>query len=598
MAKRTRSFGDIFRRRTLAIGLIIVVIAVSCVVKLSYIQLYNGAALASQAAQSRTVDRRLQGVRGTITDINNVTLAQSIESYTIFADQQAASQFKPVACKGRNNGICQETTEKKAFEVEGPASIARMLAPILQMDVKELGAKLTGSNRYVILQRNALPQVKRQIDQLNISSIIGFELTSNREYSDDGLLGTILGGVDNTGNGVAGLELMENEALVGHDGHVVYQRGRNGQEIPGTRTESSDPKQGGTVQLTIDRDVQWYVKKALVDGKNKYHAQYGIAVVQRVSDGQIVAIADTDEYQAGSDDAKTHTSRAITEVFEPGSTGKLITAAAVLQEGLHQPADHFSVPYSIKVDGQTIHDSHEHGVEQLTLGGILKVSSNVGTLMSAQNLSYDKRLEYIKKFGIGESTGIQFPGESSGQIVDNASQWDLRTRQTVLFGQGYSASALQMTNVVATIANKGVRNAQRLIASATDAQGNNVTPQSAQPVRVIDEDNANKMMNMMESVAQASQKLLNMPGYRIAGKSGTAEVAGEGGSLSGIMADFIGVIPADNPQFVITVVYRDPEGLYGIVTAGPVFAQIGEFLMQKYQIPASAPRTDAIPTEW
>lgn len=598
MAKRARSFGDIFRRRTLAIGLVIVVIALSCVVKLSYIQLYNGSALASQAAQSRTVDRRLQGVRGTITDINNVTLAQSIESYTIFADQQAASQFKPVACKGRNNGICQETTQKKAFEVEGPASIARMLAPILQMDVKELGAELTGSNRYVILQRNALPQVKRQIDQLNISSVIGFELTSNREYSDDGLLGTILGGVDNTGNGVAGIELMENDALVGHDGHVVYQRGRNGQEIPGTRTESSEPKQGGTVQLTIDRDVQWFVKKALMDGYHKFNAKYGIAVVQRISDGQIVAIADTDEYQAGSEEAKMNTSRAITGTFEPGSTGKLITAAGLLQEKLHEPADKFEVPYSIDIEGQTYHDVLPHPVKHYTLAGILKDSSNVGTVMASQNFSLDKRLEYIKKFGIGEVSGVNFPGESKGQIVQNASQWDNRTKNTVLFGQGYTVSALQMTNVVATIANKGVRNPQRLIASATDAQGNNVTPQSAQPVRVIDEDNANKMMNMMESVAQASQKLLNMPGYRIAGKSGTAEVADEHGALTGIIADFIGAIPADNPQYVVTVVYRDPEGTYGVTTAGVIFGQIGEFLMQKYQIPASAPRTDAIPTEW
>ncbi|PJM76167.1 peptidoglycan D,D-transpeptidase FtsI family protein [Bifidobacterium simiarum] len=593
--RRTR--GDIFRRRALVVGVILALIASACVVKLSYIQLFSASSTAQAATASRMATRVLQAQRGTIVDTNGVVLAQSVESYTVYADQVAVEGFKPVKCTGKNASTCHQI-DGKPVGATGAAAVAKLLAPVLGMNTMELGGKLVGTSRYVVLKKNVVPAVKRQIDNLHLSGVINYELTSNREYSDNGLLGTVLGGVDAEGTGVAGIEKMTNASLVGKDGSVSYQRGANGQEIPGTRVAAKDPVNGGTVKLTIDWDVQWYVKKALKDAQAKTGSAWGIAVVQRVKDGRIVAIADTDDYAAGSDEAKMNASKAITSVFEPGSTGKLITAAGLLQEGIHKPTDRFQVPYQIEVNNQTYHDSHEHGLENLTLAGILKESSNVGTVMASSNYSVKKRYEYISKFGIGQSTGLNFPGESSGTLTPYQS-WDLRTRNTVLFGQGgYSASALQMTNVVATIANKGVRCGQSIIESSTDAEGNDTTPKTNEPVRVIDEGVASELMDMMESMASQYSGLIKVKGYRIAGKSGTAQVAGATGALTSHIGDFIAAIPADDPQFVITVVLKDPAGVYGGVTAGPVVGTIGEFLMQKYEVPASSQRKNAIPTEW
>ncbi|WP_223852439.1 peptidoglycan D,D-transpeptidase FtsI family protein [Bifidobacterium tissieri] len=594
--RRTR--GDIFRRRSLAVGIILAFIASMCVVKLSYMQLFAAGSVSQAATASRTVTKTVKAQRGTIVDTNNVVLAQSVERYTIYADQEAAADFTPVDCNGTNESTCH-SIDGKNVNATGPAAVAKLLAPVLDMNTMELGGKLVGTNRYVVLKKNVVPEVMRAIQKLHLTGVIGAELTSDRQYSDDGgLLGTILGGVDSTGTGVAGIEKMANKSLVGKDGSTSYQRGARGQQIPGTVTESVDPVDGGTVKLTIDWDVQWYVKKALKDAQAKTNAEWGIAVVQEVKTGKIRAIADTDDYVAGTDEAKMNASKAVTAVFEPGSTGKLITAAGLLQEGIHKPTDQFQVPYQIQLDGQTYHDSHEHGVQNLTLAGILKESSNVGTVMASTNYGLDKRYEYITKFGIGQSTGLNFPGESNGQIVSSYKDWDKRTRNTVLFGQGYSASALQMTNVVATIANKGVRNGQSIIESSTDAQGNDTTPATSKSQRVVDENVASELMNMMESMAEQYKSVINVQGYRLAGKSGTAQVADSSGALNSIIGDFIAAIPANDPQYVITVALKDPEGTYGGTTAGPVVGTIGEFLMQKYEVPASPERTDAIPTEW
>ena len=322
-----------------------------------------------------------------------------------------------------------------------------------------------------------------------------------------------------------------------------------------------------------------------------------MAVVQDIQTGEILALEDTDEYQAGSDQAKLNASRAVSESFEPGSVGKVITMSGLLQTGLHKATDKFTVPYSYTKDGQEYHDSSAHGDEHWTLAGIIKNSSNVGVVMASSQYTKKQRYEYLTKFGIGQSSGMSIPGESRGQLGTPES-WDGRTSNTILFGQGYSVNALQLTNVVATIGNKGVRKQQSLIKSVTHADGTVETPQEGSSTRVIDESVADQVKNAMESVAEGYSKVVNVKGYRIAAKTGTAEVAGSDGRLTSIVADFAGMIPADNPRFAITVIMKDPQGTYGGMTAGPVFAKIGEFLMQKYNVPTSSPRNDAIAVDW
>ena len=218
-------------------------------------------------------------------------------------------------------------------------------------------------------------------------------------------------------------------------------------------------------------------------------------------------------------------------------------------------------------------------------------------IIAAEKMSNEQRYEFISKFGIGQDNGLGLPGEADG-LLYSADQWDLRTQNTVLFGQAYTTNALQLTNAVAVIANKGVKKPQRIIKAISDAEGHSEEQKpEGEATRVIDEQVASQVMNAMESVSD-HYSFVKVDGYRVAAKSGTAEVAGADGRLSSIISDYSAIIPADNPRFVVTVVLKEPQGSYGGLTAGPVTAEIGEFLMQKYEVPASSPRTDAIPVTW
>ena len=227
------------------------------------------------------------------------------------------------------------------------------------------------------------------------------------------------------------------------------------------------------------------------------------------------------------------------------------------------------------MNGQTYSDATTHGDEHWTLAGILEQSSNVGMIIAGEKMSNEQRYDFIRKFGVGQDNGLGFPGESDG-LLYSSDQWDLRTQNTVLFGQAYTTNALQLTNAVAVIANKGVKKPQRIIKTISDAEGHSEEQKpEGEATRVIDEQVASQVMN-----------------------AGTAEVAGADGRLSSIISDYSAIIPADNPRFIVTVVLKDPQGGFGGLTAGPVTAEIGEFLMQKYEVPASSPRTDAIPVTW
>ena len=265
---------------------------------------------------------------------------------------------------------------------------------------------------------------------------------------------------------------------------------------------------------------------------------------------------------------------------------------------MHKIDDKFTVPNTVTVEGQTYKDAVDHGNEHWTLAGILEQSSNVGMVIAGDKMTNEQRYNFISKFGIGQATGLNLPGESEG-VLHPSDSWDRRTRNTVLFGQGYTVNVMQLTNAVSVIANKGVKKPQRIIKSITDTAGHVEEQQSkGEATRVIDESVASQMLNAIESSAEHYNTFVKVDGYRMAAKSGTAEVAGANGQLTSIISDYSTIIPADNPRFVITVVLKDPQGSFGGLTAGPVTAEIGEFLMQKYEVPASSPRTDAIPVNW
>lgn len=595
-----RSIGmDGFATRCAAIGVALAVVACACFVRLVQVQLLDGQATAAAAVSSRTSKVTISAKRGRILASNGTVLAQSVERYNIIGVPDAATSFTPVDCgtkQAKALGYCH-SIDGKPVGVSGAAAVARLLAPLLHMDAMELGADLNGTNQYVILKKDVSPRVKRAIDKLNLGGIVYGELSSQRVYAENTLIGALLGGVKDDGSGASGLELSLNKQLSGTDGYTVYQRGNGGEVIPGTVSKTKAAQDGSDVTLTIDSDVDWYVKKVLTEGVASSHAKWGIAVVEDALTGEILALEDSDNIQAGSNEAKANASRAVSQTFEPGSIGKVPALAAILQNGVHKIDDHFTVPYEYTSEGQKFHDAVYHPDEHWTLAGILQNSSNSGMVMAAEKLTSQQRYDMLTKFGIGQSTGLDLPGESRG-VLGNPSSWDGRTKNTVLFGQGYTVNALQLSRVVSVIANKGVNRQQSLIKSITDKNGKPVDMLNRSATRVLDEKIANQIRNAMESALEEYKDVAGVNGYRVAVKSGTAEVVGDDGTLSSIIADFAGIIPAENPRFVVTVVMQDPDGSYGGTTSGKLFAKIGEFLMQKYDVPNSPARTDAIPVEW
>lgn len=490
-------------------------------------------------------------------------------------------------------------------------AVARLLAPILHMSSVEIGGKISGVGRYAVIKRNVKPSVKRAIDKLNLSGCVYAENSSERVYSSGPILGALIGSVKDAEEsarkeakgrrgeiGESGLELSQDKVLTGKDGYQKYQGNNIGNEkIPGTVSEYKDAINGNDIKLTVDSDVDWYVKKALLDGVNRYKAGWGVAVVQDIRTGEIVAIEDSDSIKAGSTEARASVSKAVSQVFEPGSIGKVFSVAGMVQTGARQLADKFSVPGSIESHGQLFHDSHSHGVMKLTLAGILKESSNVGMILAGEKYPNNKRYEFLSKFGIGQYTGLGLQGESQG-LFPSVQSWDGRKQNTVLFGQGYATNALQITNAISTIANKGVRLKQSIIKSVIDPHGRVTERKRPEGTRVLDEHVADQMLNAMESTAEYYGSYISVNGYRIAAKSGTAEVAGFGGALSSTVADCAAILPVDNPRFAITVALSNPEGTFGVYTAAPIIKTIGEFLMQKYNVPVSTPRTNPIAVQW
>lgn len=590
---------DAFAARCIAVGMILVIVACTCFGKLIQVQLLDGQATAEAATNSRTSKVVVSAKRGRILASNGTVLAQSVERYNIIGVPDAATSFTPVDCgtkQAKALGYCH-SIDGKPVGVSGAAAVARLLAPLLDMDAMELGADLNGTNQYVILKKDVTPQVKRAIDKLNLGGIVYGELSSQRVYAENTLIGALLGGVNDDGSGASGLELTLNKQLSGTDGYTVYQRGNGGEVIPGTVSKTKAAQDGSDVTLTIDSDVDWYVKRVLTEGVASSHAKWGIAVVEDALTGEILALEDSDAIQAGSSEAKASASRAVSQTFEPGSIGKVPALAAILQNGVHKIDDHFTVPYEYTSEGQKFHDAVYHPDKRWTLAGILQNSSNSGMVMAAEKLTSQQRYDMLTKFGIGQATGLNLPGESRG-VLGTPSSWDGRTKNTVLFGQGYTVNALQLSRVVSVIANKGVNRQQSLIKSVTDKNGKPVDMLNRSAARVLDEKIANQVRNAMESALEEYKDVAGVNGYRVAVKSGTAEVVGSDGSLSSIIADFAGIIPANDPRFIVTMVMQDPDGSYGGTTSGKLFAKIGEFLMQKYDVPNSPARTDAIPVEW
>jgi cell division protein FtsI (penicillin-binding protein 3) len=440
------------------------------------------------------------------------------------------------------------------------------------------------------------PEVARQVADLHISGVF-VEQVSARDYPNGSLAGDIIGFTDARSVGLQGLEHALDGELSGTPGTEVYERGGTGQAIPGGYRSGQRAVDGRSVRLTIRSDVQWKAEDAIAQATATSGASSGQIVVMVPSTGEILALADdsTINPNAPGPDAGKALSSAVSDVFEPGSTGKVVTMAAALETGVVSPTTQFEVPDTYTVGSQTFIDSHPHEMQHLTTTGILAESSNTGTVMVGQRMSPQTEEEYLRKFGFGTATGIEMPGESPG-IMHPAAEWDARTRYTVLFGQGLAVTAVQAASVYATIANGGVRVAPHLVAGWTEPDGTWTPVKAPVSTPVVSQQTADQLLTMLESVVDDGTGVLAaIEGYRIAGKTGTAQEMATGG----ITASFVGFAPADDPQVVVAVILHNPQtSIYGGDVAAPVFADVTAYaLTALHAAPSGTPAT-LFPTAW
>ena len=319
--------------------------------------------------------------------------------------------------------------------------------------------------------------------------------------------------------------------------------------------------------------------------------------------GQIYALVDSksvDPNDPGATDAKDRGSRAVSTVFEPGSTAKTITMAAALEEGLVTPTSHVKAPYEFTTDNdQTFHDAEQHGVEKLTVAGVLAKSSNTGTVQIGSRLTPEQRYKYLTAFGLGTKTNVGLPGESNGILADYK-KWDGRQKYAVLFGQALSVTAIQTTQVYQTIANGGVQVQPTIVSGYQDADGNFTPRVAEEPKRVVSEKTAKEVLTMLESVtSDGTGTAAAIDGYRVAGKTGTAQATCANGSFTCVVASFAGIAPADDPRIVVTVIMYDPKtSIYGGEVAAPVFKDVATFALQELRVPPSQTKATLYPITW
>jgi cell division protein FtsI (penicillin-binding protein 3) len=543
------------------------------------LQGFDAAATAASALSERTQTEEIPALRGRILDVNGKVLAASLERRQVVADQTAVREYRKTV-----NGIPTKV---------GVAGAVADLAPLLDIPADQLAPTLTGQARYRIIAKGVTPLIWRHIAELGIPGIYSERTTSTRSYTQPMDAASLVGFMQQSGAPGGGLEVMLDTSLKGRAGHEAVETAPNGRVIPSGRQEVTPAVPGHDVKLTINSDLQWYAQNALAQKVIETRALSGSVVVQSVRTGRLLAVASYPTFN--SNDAGRATGRltnlAFNDVYEPGSTGKVMTAAAVLQEGAVTPATPMLVPDSLHRSDRTFHDSHGHATEYLTFSGVLAKSSNVGTIMAGERISPAVMERYFRAFGVGSTSGMGFPGESRG-LLAKASDWSGSQRYTVLFGQGLSVTAIQAAGVYQTIANDGVRIPARIVDSVAADDGRFVRGPQPQGVRVVSSAVARELRQMLEGVVsgEGTAPQAKVPGYRVAGKTGTADrYDPRVGHYSGKTASFIGFAPADDPQIVVAVTLQRPvKGYYGGTVAAPVFRDVLTYALQALHIPPTS----------
>jgi cell division protein FtsI (penicillin-binding protein 3) len=527
----------------------------------AWLQVVRGDEFDAIASRQHLEPIEIPAGRGTIFDRTGAPLAIGQQATTVYADPRS---------------------------IENPRRAAVAAAHAFGLDADELYERFVDrSKRFVYVQRKADPVRAAALQQKKIAGL-GFYPEELRWYPQDGVAAHVLGfaGVDNTG--LEGLERSRDRALRGAPGREVVVRDALGRAIDVLTSRPEQP--GRNITVTLDHQLQANAEQVLAATVRRWGAKGGTAIVADVRTGAVLAMANAPTFDANrfaATTAERRRNRAVTDLYEPGSTFKLVTIAAALEDGLVAPSTTFVLPPQILVADRWIHEAHERGTETMTVRQILADSSNVGTVTIAGKLGREGLAGWIRRFGFGRKTGIDFPGESAGMALP-LEQWSGSTIGTVPIGQGIAVTPMQMVAAYAAIGNGGVMRTPHLVAKVG---GKRVHHGDGR--RVVSRATADRVMAMLRSVVvEGTGTEAAIPGYTVAGKTGTASKVENGRYVAKYVASFVGLVPARKPQLAILVAVDEPHGaIWGGVVAAPAFAEIAQFALQYLEVAPDAPET-------
>jgi cell division protein FtsI (penicillin-binding protein 3) len=562
-----------------------VAFAISLVLgRLVQLQGADAARYRNLAHKWRAASEHMPAVRGEIVSSDGTMLAMTMQTDTVYADPPMIKKYATLAdTAAKLTGLLHMTQAK----------IVRLL-------------RHPSSPHYVILKDSVDVSTANAISKLALPGI-AMTPSYQRAYPGGHLAAPLLGFVDtNQATGVmtgqAGLEQAYNSLLAGKSGTVVYEKGTNGQPIPGTESTVRAAVPAGDLRLTIQSDIQWKAEQECAAQVARTRARNCTVVVMQPSTGRILALAQYPTFNPLAPASLAATKDiAVANVFAPGSTAKVITAAAAFQHGGLRPGSSFVVPDALKWHGAWYHDAEPHNTQRYTIAGIIAYSLNDGMIQVADHVTPAQQYDMFRALGIGSPSGLNLPLESGGLLAPPG-QWTggaSNTRYQVSFGQGVGVTALQMASVYATIANGGIRVAPSVVAGHTTSSGRYVPAPPPAARRVMSAATAADLMRILEQVPvvydQAGKAWGIIPGYSVAAKTGTAQEYGRGGSYYG--SSFIGVAPAKSSGLVVAVNLQDPRNgtYFGIDVAGPVFNAVMKFTLASMKIPPGGGRVPAVP---
>ena len=528
----------------------------------AWIQVVEGSSYAAMASRQHRQTIEIPAGRGTIYDRTGEPLAIGEQATTVYADPR---------------------------NVVAPKKAAVKAAQALGLDPDELYPGLIDrTKRFVFLERKADPVQARALQELGIAGI-GFYPEERRTYPQGRVASQLLGFAGTDNRGLDGLERTLDKSLAGRPGYEVVVRDPAGQAIDVVTSRKERP--GRNVVLTLDHQIQANAERLLASAVSRWGAKGATAIVMDPRTGAILAMAnaptfDANDFSSAPPDERRN--RAVTDLYEPGSTFKIVTVAAALEDNVVTPETAFTLPPTIKVADRVIREAHTRGTERMTVRQILAQSSNVGTITIAKDrLGGAELASWIDRFGFGERTGSELPGESAGIVLPYES-WSGSTIGTVPIGQGIAVTPLQMVSAYAAIGNGGVMAPAHVVARIGGKK-----LRHGKGRRVVSEHTADRMTAMFRNVVlEGTGTEAAIPGYTVAGKTGTANKAENGVYVSKYVASFVGLVPARKPRLAILVMVDEPRGqIWGGVVAAPIFRDIARFALQYLEVPPDAPES-------